>query len=49
VEIELAKIKGDVQEKFDLLKSRMPMDVASQCESSRSMHKTGRKREQKKA
>ena len=48
VEIQLAKIKGDVQEKFDLLKRRVPMDVASQCESSRSTHKT-KKREQKKA
>jgi hypothetical protein len=44
VEIQLAKIKGDVQEKFDLLKRRVPMDVASQCESSRS---TRRKKENK--
>lgn len=44
VEIQLAKIKGDVQEKFDLLKRRVPMNVASQCESSRS---TRRKKENK--
>ena len=44
VEIKLAKIKGDVQEKFDLLKRRVPVDIATRCESNRS---TRRKKENK--